>query len=75
MIQLIGLEVLLQAGIEDLNVSPLEVLKVVLNNMLFKGLCNVKRIPLMRSSKSAILLGICSGNINLFLGARERLYL
>ena len=70
MIELVGLEVLLQAGIEDLYVSPLEVLKVVLNNMLLQGLSDVKRIPLMRSSKSAILLGISSGDIDLFLGAR-----
>jgi len=70
LIELIWLEVLLQAGIEDLNVSPLEVLKVVLNNMLLQGLSDVKRIPLMWSSKSAILLGISSGDINLFLGAR-----
>ena len=70
MIELVGIEVLLQAGIEDLYVSPLEVLKVVLNNMLLQGLSDEERIPLMRSSKSAILLGISSGDIDLFLGAR-----
>ena len=70
MIQLLGLEVLLQTGIEDLDVSPLEVLKVILNNVLLKSLSNVKRIPLMRSSKSAILLGVSSRHVNLFLSTR-----
>ena len=60
MIELVGLEVLLQAGIEDLYVSPLEVLKVVLNDVLLKCLCYVKRIPFVRSTKSAILLGVSS---------------
>ena len=70
MIELVGLEVLLQASIEDLNVSPLEVLKVVLNNMLLQGLRDVERIPLMRSSESAILLCVSSRDIDLFLCAR-----
>lgn len=69
LINFIFLEVHVDTSIKDLDMSPLEGAKALLDNSFLQRLSDVKRVPLVWSTKSSVLLSVGSPDVGFFLSS------
>jgi hypothetical protein len=73
-LDLLLLEVLLEHGLEDLDVRPVQVLQVAADDELLQRLRNVERVPLVGRPVGPVLLGIGTRHVHFLLRPWEGLY-